>query len=294
MSALLPDRLKASWRAVEAGVLDAQECAAQEQQELDAYRERWRGALLVDGHQELRSSLLDEICAFTGGGREEVERRCSSAVETLAAQWRAQVDVRDAASIERYYDRAGAYLYDLMWWHALEYDLSPLAYVNALEFAGQRGCRRYLDFGSGVGAGALLFGRHGLQVALADVSSELLAFSRWRLARRGQPARFFDLKHDKLPDSAFDLITAMDVFEHLVDPVEAVDQLQRALAPGGYLLGRFHAEADASHPQHIVHDFSPTFERLREHGFAEVWRDEWLWGHQIFRKPGGTDASDER
>ena len=38
------------------------------------------------------------------------------------------------------------------------------------------------------------------------------------------------------------------------------------------------------HPQHIVTDFGPTFSRLRELGFVEVWRDSWLWGHQVFQK----------
>jgi hypothetical protein len=31
-------------------------------------------------------------------------------------------------------------------------------------------------------------------------------------------------------------------------------------------------------------DFAPTFHKLDELGFVEVWRDEWLWGHQVFQK----------
>jgi hypothetical protein len=69
-----------------------------------------------------------------------------------------------------------------------------------------------------------------------------------------------------------------------VDPVEALNELHRSLKPGGYLFGRFAAEEDETHPQHIVHDFAPTFARLAELGFKEVWRDEWLWGHQVFQK----------
>ena len=76
----------------------------------------------------------------------------------------------------------------------------------------------------------------------------------------------------------------MDVFEHLSDPVETVEKLWNALKPGGFLYGRISAEADEDRPQHIVHDFEPTFERMRALGFVEVWRDEWLWGHQVFQK----------
>jgi hypothetical protein len=77
----------------------------------------------------------------------------------------------------------------------------------------------------------------------------------------------------------------MDVFEHLSDPVEAAEKLWNALKPGGFLYGRISAEPDEDRPQHIVHDFEPTFERMRALGFVEVWRDDWVWGHQVFRKP---------
>ena len=43
----------------------------------------------------------------------------------------------------------------------------------------------------------------------------------------------------------------------------------------------------ALRPQHIVLNFETTFRRLRERGFEEVWRDEWLWGHQVFQKGAG-------
>ena len=79
-------------------------------------------------------------------------------------------------------------------------------------------------------------------------------------------------------------MTAIDVFEHLVDPVETVERLWDALKPGGFLYARISAESDADRPQHIVQDFGPTFARMRALGFVQVWQDEWLWGHQVFQK----------
>jgi hypothetical protein len=76
----------------------------------------------------------------------------------------------------------------------------------------------------------------------------------------------------------------MDVFEHLVDPVETVERLWAALKPGGYLFARLSGEENEDRPQHIVRDFEPTFARLRALGFVQVWEDTWLWGHQVFRK----------
>jgi len=76
----------------------------------------------------------------------------------------------------------------------------------------------------------------------------------------------------------------MDVWEHLADPVGVVDQVADAIAPGGFLFGRFAAQPHTNYPQHIVVDFEPTFRRLAERGFVETWRDDWMWGHQAFQK----------
>src|SRR5207253_421114 len=98
-------------------------------------------------------------------------------------------------------------IYELMWWHTLTDDTSPLAYVTALQVAERQAGRRSLDFGAGVGSGAVLFARHGFEVALADISSTLQRFSKWRLELRKLPARLIDLKATKLPSDAFDFIT---------------------------------------------------------------------------------------
>src|SRR5438132_6402117 len=143
----------------------------------------------------------------------EIQRQCVHAEATLKDEWQAQVDPDDRQSIEQFYDASQATIYELMWWHTLRDDVSPLAYITALHFARQQGCRSYLDFGAGVGSGGILFARHGLEVALADISSTLLGFSQWRLVRRRLPAAYIDLKVCRLPRPTSDFVTAMDVFE---------------------------------------------------------------------------------
>ena len=125
---------------------------------------------------------------------------------------------------------------------------------------------------------------------MADISSTLLDFSRRRLKARGIPATFIDLKTNELPAGKYDFITAMDVFEHIAEPEKAVEPVASALRPGGILFGRFNVQPDEDHPSHIAHDFGPTFERLAKLGFEECWRDEWLWGHQAFRKVGEPEG----
>lgn len=285
MEKLLPDQLKELWQSVVQKQLTTEAFTSEQERLLAEYRNTWKRALLLEGYEDLPESIFAELGRYVGcEDLAEVQLRCTHAVANVKREWQEKVDPGNRQSVEQFYDESQAMLYELMGWHTLCDDASPLAYVTALRFAQQRGCRTYLDFGAGVGSGGILFARHGLQVALADISSPLLRFSQWRLGMRGLSAQYLDLKASGLPSQAFDLVTAMDVFEHLLDPAGVVEELWKALKPRGFLFARISAESDEDRPQHIVQDFGPTFERLRAFGFLEVWRDEWLWGHQVFQK----------
>jgi SAM-dependent methyltransferase len=280
-----PDRLKRMWHEVDAGLLSAEEFYREQDRLLAGYRDLWEGAILFGGCSDLSLSVLVELSAYLGDpDLEGIRRRCLLALSDVGREWGEKVGNLCEQTVEQFYDRSEAMIYELMWWHSLAEDLSPLAYVVALKLAAQRGCRDHLDFGSGVGSGGLLFARHGFHVTLADVSSRALELSKWRFQQRELEARHIDLRTEGLPEGEFDFVTAMDVFEHLVDPVRAVEKLSRAMRKGGILFGRFFAEADEARPHHIVLDFGPTLRALEGSGFVRIWKDEWLWGHEAYRK----------
>jgi len=281
---LVPDRMAELWQRVEAGEMSSADCVRGQEQLLEPYRVEWKKALLCQGETDLRASLLREVADYYNlSDLAEIERSCNCAVDTLKSDWHTTVDRRQRSSVESFYENK-THIYDLINWHTLRDDTGPLAYVVALEIARGHDVRSCLDFGSGVGSGALLFRRANIETTLADISTTLLDFARWRFHLRSLPAHFVDLNSTSLPEAAFDMILAMDVFEHLVDPTETVEQLWRALKQGGLLFARIHAEADPSHPQHIAEDFGPTFARMAELGFVEKWRDRALWGHILFQK----------
>src|SRR6266700_450080 len=280
MQKLLPDELKELWETVDERDFTGEQVYHEQQRRLGRYRATWEQALILPGQPDLKSSLVWELGRYLGEtDLDRLWRRCSEATERMRAEWEEQVDARDRHAVESYYDDSQATMDELVWWHTLEDDLSPLAYVTALEFARRHRCGAYLDFGSGIGSGGVLFGRNGFDVTVADISPSLLGFNRWRFEVRDLPGRIVDTSTATLPENAFDLITAMDVFEHLVDPVEMAEMLWTTLRPGGFLFGRFGVEEDENKPMHIVQDFGPMFERMGELGMVEVWRDEWLWGH---------------
>jgi len=283
---LLPDQVKELWRRVDQENFSSKDCYIEQERLLEAYRSLWSRALCLENQHDLQESILWELGQYMEcEDIAEVRSRCQLAVPALKAEWQHKVGIHDRKSVEQFYDESHTTIYELMWWHTLNEDPSPLAYVTALEFAKNQGCRHYLDFGAGVGSGGILFARDGLEVTLADISSPLQQFSQWRLEVRKLSAQYIDLKTGTLPSRAFDMVTALDVFEHLVDPVETIEQLSDALKPGGFFFARLASEIDDDRPQHIVQDFRPTFECLKRHGFVQVWEDDWLWGHVVFQKP---------
>ncbi len=172
---LLPDALKELWQAVEENRLTDDQYCDEREKLLDEYRRTWAAALMLGGQRRVKESLLSELASYVEcDDVAEVERRCLVGWMDVEDEWRQRVESASSESIERFYDLTEAYLYNLIWWHTLSEDETPLAYVLALRFAKQRGCRRYLDFGAGISSGGILFAGHGFDSASADISSSLL------------------------------------------------------------------------------------------------------------------------
>jgi len=286
MDRLLPDELRELWARVEAEEISWEEYEAGKERLLGEYRRIWADALVLNDQVAVADSLRAEFDRYLGEeAGSDAALDYEAAADAFNDQWAREVDPADPESIERFYRETKSQLGAHLQWHALGYDDSPLAYVVALEFAKRQNCRAVLDFGAGVGSGGIVFARHGFAVTLADISVPNLAFCAWRFRLRGLPCEVVNLEEQQLPTETFDLVTAMDVFEHLVDPAGTVTNLYAALKPGGFLFGRFHMEEDDDAAGHIVRDFGPTFARMEELGLHRVWVDDWLWGHDVFQRP---------
>jgi SAM-dependent methyltransferase len=91
---------------------------------------------------------------------------------------------------------------------------------------------RILDVGCGTGANLEMLARFGHAEGV-DVSPEALAFCRERglkNVRQGEAERL------PFADSSFDIVTALDVVEHLDDDAAGLREMGRILRPGGRVL----------------------------------------------------------
>lgn len=98
-------------------------------------------------------------------------------------------------------------------------------------------CLKILDIGCGTGAMLDELAPFG-QVIGADFAPEALSFCRSRSERTGRAHNLARADARRLPfaTSRFDIVTAMDIIEHIDRDKDALCEIARVLAPGGRLL----------------------------------------------------------
>ena len=92
-----------------------------------------------------------------------------------------------------------------------------------------------LDVGCGAGLLAEPLARLGARVTGIDAAPEVIAVAREHAASMGLDIDYRAGDVQEL-DGQFDLITAMEVIEHVAEPADFVKALARRLAPGGLLI----------------------------------------------------------
>ncbi len=91
---------------------------------------------------------------------------------------------------------------------------------------------RILDVGCGTGANLLMLSKYG-DAEGVDVSEDALAFCRERGLENVKLGAAEELPYE---DGTFDLVTALDVVEHLDDDLAGLREMRRVLRPGGRVL----------------------------------------------------------
>jgi 2-polyprenyl-6-hydroxyphenyl methylase/3-demethylubiquinone-9 3-methyltransferase len=92
-----------------------------------------------------------------------------------------------------------------------------------------------LDVGCGAGLLAEPLARLGAKVTAIDAAPELIKVARDHARRQGVEIDYRAAAVEDL-DGQFDLVTSLEVVEHVADPQAFVEALAQRLAPGGLLI----------------------------------------------------------
>jgi 2-polyprenyl-6-hydroxyphenyl methylase/3-demethylubiquinone-9 3-methyltransferase len=96
--------------------------------------------------------------------------------------------------------------------------------------------KRALDVGCGAGLLAEPLARLGAEVTGLDAAAENIAVAAAHAEGAGLPITYHHGELSALKAEPFDLVTCMEVIEHVADKPAFVAQLARHLAPGGLLV----------------------------------------------------------
>ena len=96
--------------------------------------------------------------------------------------------------------------------------------------------RSAIDVGCGAGLLAEPLARMGAKVTGVDAAPENIAAAREHAAGQGLAIAYFAGELAALPPATFDLVTSMEVVEHVADPAAFIGELAARLVPGGLMI----------------------------------------------------------
>jgi 2-polyprenyl-6-hydroxyphenyl methylase/3-demethylubiquinone-9 3-methyltransferase len=96
--------------------------------------------------------------------------------------------------------------------------------------------KRALDVGCGAGLLTEPLARLGATATGLDAAEENIAVASAHAARQGLLIDYRAIPVEQLDTSGFDLVTSMEVVEHVADPARFIRALADKLAPGGLLI----------------------------------------------------------
>ncbi len=253
---------------------------------------RFADALRPPTGGTVREGVIGDLAEYYQITPEQALERCLAWEEASVDEWDAAP--RDSEDgITDFYNTVESWSYDLLWYAYLQSE--GLGYPESVIVAdaiqphpeGGRAC----DLGSGAGITAQLFAALGYDVTLADISSTLLGFAKWRLERRGVKADFVHLPAD-LPRDHFDLVTALDVIAHVPDVHATARQIRDSLHDGGLFVANFDVRRHSpENAWHLYEDDLPLRWAVQRAGFVPVRLiDGQLWLYRACERSGARWA----
>jgi 2-polyprenyl-3-methyl-5-hydroxy-6-metoxy-1,4-benzoquinol methylase len=246
--------------------------------------EVWKDILTDGRDMPPTQAVIHLLAEYSHCSLDEVREIVSNTNEISKRKW-SEADRSTPDGLRAFYSSVTNWVFGNISYHARQaegsegpYPAFPSQVADALKNLKPG---HHLDFGSGVGTASLLFHRFGWKITLADISTPLLDFARWRLARSNISADFIDLNKDRLEENRYDLITAFNTMAHVPDVRQTISELRAALKPGGLLVFDIDARKPApgnewflyQHPYQVLRGIRALgFTRMTPVGAMHVYR----------------------
>lgn len=159
--------------------------------------------------------VVDEAAEYLGVPRAQVIVRMAEMKATLHKVWNAtNPDSLDA--LRKFYSGENP----LHFYNVLEFNTWSDAQYPRVDFV-KYGIQSAFDYGCGCGTTAVHLVENGIKkIAITELSDSLRKFAIWRLKKRGVEPEVVAVKDFRPLSKRYDLITCIDVMEHLPNPMD--------------------------------------------------------------------------
>lgn len=143
----------------------------------------------------------------------------------------------DTAELAKFSERAN------IWWDAAGefktlHDINPLRLNFILEKAGPIAGKKILDIGCGGGILSESLARQGADVIGIDASPEVIAIAQTHAQQVNLPIKYEAITAEAYVEKSlgkFDIVTCLELLEHVPDPASVIQACARLVKPGGDL-----------------------------------------------------------
>jgi SAM-dependent methyltransferase len=222
-----------------------------------------------------RFDVVDDLVGFTSLPRESVEMLLARRVESFRTEWlQTPTGFR---SDGWFYLSSKMYLFG----NAVHFHDDPTIIESIAELLAPGA--HVLDFGGGTANLSLAMAAQDFRVGYSELSALQKDFARFRVQRHGLQDRIEILDTwAGLPTDTYDAVLAFDVFEHLPNLEQTIEQIARSLVDGGLLVDTPSFSRGTPNPMHHEDPGLESF--LASH---RVVLDQTLPSFRVWKKRAG-------
>jgi SAM-dependent methyltransferase len=197
--------------------------------------------------------------------------------------------------LNNYYNQCGNYnLYLERYFSSLNISLAT-ALIGYIALVAHEMGGKCFDFGAGIGNLSSTVAKLGHEnVYMVETDQKQLDFVKWKDKKCGinniNYIGLDEIEHFFSLQESFQFGAAIELLEHVIDPIGLMEKLGSLIAPGGYLflIASFHVYPHAGHLQSNVQYTDKEDEILKPFGFKRVNFDNpaipFLFNWKLFQK----------
>jgi len=161
------------------------------------------------------NSIFVDAMEYLGLSQSELEQKINIAKSEKMKIWH-DLNPQNISQLTEYYKNNEMSFFDI-----LDFNTWSNAQIPIYDFS-KLDIKTCLDFGCGCGSTALHLAKQGYEVSICDLNNLMTEFTLFRLQKYGFDAHIVDLSELKPLKTNYDLITTIDVLEHVFNPLELI------------------------------------------------------------------------